>query len=70
VNAVILSVLNLPEGSVPMIVLKIILILLVLIPAAAIMLRTAADIRRDLIRHRKKAREASPPSRNRFRVVK
>lgn len=53
-----------------MIVLKLFLILAVLIPLLAILLRIAADIRRDLIRHRKKAREAAPSDRSRFRVIK
>lgn len=49
---------------------KIFLILLVFIPAALVMQRTAVDIRRDLIRHKKKARESAPPSRDRFRVIR
>lgn len=51
-------------------VLKIILILILLIPAAFLMLRTATDIRRDIIRHKKRVRAASPPGRERFRVVR
>lgn len=51
-------------------VLNIVLILILLIPAAAIMMRTAADIRRDIVRHKKKLRAASPVGRDRFRVVK
>lgn len=51
-------------------VLNIILILLLLIPAGVLMIRTAADIRRDVILHKKKVRAAAPVGRDRFRVVK
>ncbi len=58
------------RGGDMMSVLKIILILIVLIPIALIMMRIAADIRKDIIRYKKKVRAASPPTRNRFRVIK
>lgn len=57
-------------GGDMMSVLKIILILIVLIPIAVIMLRIAADIRKDIIRHKKRERAASPPTRNQFRVIR
>lgn len=58
------------RGGDMMSVLKIILILIVLIPIILIMMRIAEDIRKDIIRHRKRERAASPPTRNRFRVIK
>lgn len=51
-------------------VLKIFLILVLLIPAGIIMMRTAADIRRDINRQKKKERAEAPSPRERFRVVK
>lgn len=51
-------------------VLKIILILIALVPAGAIMMRAAADIRRDIVLHKRRQRAASTPAKNRLRVIK
>ena len=51
-------------------VLKIILILVVMVPSLFIMFRTAADVRRDIQRHKRAARGESSQGKKRFRVVK
>lgn len=51
-------------------IVKIVLILIVMFPAGFVMIRTATDIRKDIIRDKRKARAEISQSRGRLRVVK
>lgn len=50
--------------------LKFGLVAAVMLPAAFVMFRTVADIRRDITRSRKQARAQAAENRGRFRVIR
>ncbi len=51
-------------------IFKILLILAVMVPAVFVMLRTAADLRRDIRRSRKQAKAQAGTDRSRLRVIR
>lgn len=51
-------------------IFKILLILAVMVPAAFVMLRTAADLRRDIRRSRQQARAQAGGDKSRLRVIR